>query len=615
MAHRWLSIVAACALLASCASAAPAPPSSVRGGIEVAGGSARADVAPYRASRALVIGIDDYTRAPKLTGAVRDARAVKSMLERHGFTVDAILENDEATGDAVRSWLGDRYPALLGPEDRVVIYFAGHGVSTGSGDSRLGYLLPVAADPREPRRAGISMRELVDWFQDYPAKHVLFVADACYSGLALSSRSAPLSPSTENYIRVVSSSRARIVMTAGGEGEQTLELRGRGLFTTFFIDAIEGKGDADHNGVVTTDEIYTFVRPRVIEAAQVELKARQTPQIGRIGEGEVVFIPGGARPWGSREGPVVVSNLPWRGAAPFPVRPGLMARRPPVDHSAEGARARGEAYEALVDRLEASHESERAELQLDLNTLWREKMEAERSEAEEAHQQAHRAWVADGRQGAEPLVGGFMALAYYSEEILRARLDAFLKEHPTHPRNDEVLFELGYIEDRSGDSGAAVDVYRRLITHYPRSAVAADAHLEIGRNHLARGDHALARVAFEAARELGDARGQLVAQYMLAWCDYHGGRLEPGIASLKTVFERSREMAADREIVRLGEEALGDLTWFFVASGDTGAAVTYFERTVGREVASRYATRMSELARDRGSGPTPTGGHTDDGTR
>jgi len=260
-----------------------APPGG-QGGLE---GTVRV----YNRSFAVVIGIDAYQSpdVPKLTGAVRDARNVAAELTKQGFEVKVLL-NEKANGARIREVLGDELPNQIGPEDRVLVYYAGHGVSTGEGDAAVGYLVPVDGSRARPRSRGISMTELTGWFNEYKSKHVMFVADACYSGLALSTRAMGLSPALADYLRQITNKRVRMVMTAGGSGQEANEYEGEGLFTRFFLEAIRGSADSDHDGIVTSAEIEAYVKPGVAQAALTYLRAEQTPLVGRRGEGEFVFL-------------------------------------------------------------------------------------------------------------------------------------------------------------------------------------------------------------------------------------------------------------------------------------------------------------------------------------
>ena len=96
----------------------------------------------YGASKALVIGIDEYTNGwPRLSMAVRDAEEIAKTFENRGFEV-TLLKN--LSGDDLRRALRKFY-ALQGddPEARLFVWFAGHG-HTEDGE---GYIVPADAPP------------------------------------------------------------------------------------------------------------------------------------------------------------------------------------------------------------------------------------------------------------------------------------------------------------------------------------------------------------------------------------------------------------------------------------------------------------------------------------
>ena len=143
----------------------------------------------YAQSHAVVIGIDAYEHADDLGGAERDAQRVASQLKQRGFKVTLLL-GAQASAQRLRAVLAEELPSVAGERDRVFVYFAGHGVSKLRGRTQNGYLLPSSADPKRPTSTGgLSMTEMVDWFRDYESRQIMFVADACYSGLALRARS------------------------------------------------------------------------------------------------------------------------------------------------------------------------------------------------------------------------------------------------------------------------------------------------------------------------------------------------------------------------------------------------------------------------------------------
>lgn len=261
-----------------------AQPSGQRG----AGGIAPASVGSYRNSWAVVIGINRYTKAPRLNYAVNDAKSVVAAVQQLGFPSDkivAILDRD-ATKQRIEQVL---YGTLrqASPEDRLFVFFAGHGVTAAlprGGEE--GYLLPVDGDPDDLPLTAISMEEIARIARRVPAKHILFAVDACYSGFAIS-RDVPPTKVDTMYLDVVTKEPAVQIITAGRKGEPVLEEEGHGLFTRRLLSGMSGLADTDHNGVITGQELATWLESRVIRDSQ----SRQHPQYSRLdGEGQFVFV-------------------------------------------------------------------------------------------------------------------------------------------------------------------------------------------------------------------------------------------------------------------------------------------------------------------------------------
>ena len=109
---------------------------------------------------AIVIGIDQYEKAPLLKYAVADAKAVEDLLVQQGFEV-AALYNERATRQAILKELGDKLVRTVGEQDRVVVFFAGHGETYKvKGGSRMGYLIPVEGVPNLLSSTAISIVNL-----------------------------------------------------------------------------------------------------------------------------------------------------------------------------------------------------------------------------------------------------------------------------------------------------------------------------------------------------------------------------------------------------------------------------------------------------------------------
>src|SRR5512145_2816479 len=93
---------------------------------------------------AYVVGIDAYQRVAPLRTAVADAELIAAELARiHHFETGALLRN--ATGAQLHEWLAGMR-ASVRADDRVIVYFAGHGIAADGDDGPAGYLVPADAD-------------------------------------------------------------------------------------------------------------------------------------------------------------------------------------------------------------------------------------------------------------------------------------------------------------------------------------------------------------------------------------------------------------------------------------------------------------------------------------
>ena len=250
-------------------------------------------------SWAVVIGIDDYVHEPPLKYAEDDAREMATVLGQLGFQVLTPLYNEAATRDAILDLLqGELGSTKVGNQDRVVVYFSGHGVTWGSEPSKLGYLMPVEGQRAKPYQKGISMQELAGIANAIRAKQVLFLIDACYGGIAGGrEKGEDLPVMTDMYLKQIQREKGRWLMTAGGADQEALELgaKGHGAFTYFILEGLGERRSADQlypEFLITTSELFQFVKPRVYEQAQF-LGKRQVPELWNLSvgdKGELVFV-------------------------------------------------------------------------------------------------------------------------------------------------------------------------------------------------------------------------------------------------------------------------------------------------------------------------------------
>ena len=218
----------------------------------------------YGNYHALVIGNDMYRTLPRLGTAVGDAEAVAKELERNYHFNVRLLTN--ANEEDIIGALSDLRRELAW-DDNLLIYYAGHGWYDR--DAEQGYWLPV--DASEDNQAHwISNADITNALKALKAKHILVVADSCYSGTL--ARNANISLRGIDYIERIVKKKARTVLTSGGL-EPVLDAGGEGhsVFARAFLAALE-----ENDGVIDGQEVFRRLRDPVVA------NAPQTPEYGEI---------------------------------------------------------------------------------------------------------------------------------------------------------------------------------------------------------------------------------------------------------------------------------------------------------------------------------------------
>ena len=182
----------------------------------------------YSTSWALIVGINDYQSIRDLNYGVEDALAVKNLLiNDYNFPREnvKVLTDSDATRYNIKKEF-DKIVRNSAKEDRVVFYFAGHGETetVGLEEKKMGYLMPVEGELDNKYMTAIPMSELKQIANMSKAKHMLFMVDACYGGLAAVNTRGLTNTEAPDYIDVISSDFSRQIITAGG-AEQEVQSR------------------------------------------------------------------------------------------------------------------------------------------------------------------------------------------------------------------------------------------------------------------------------------------------------------------------------------------------------------------------------------------------------
>ena len=227
---------------------------------------------------ALVIGIQDYKFLPKLQTAKKDAAVVAQVLEnKYDFKVKRLFDS---TRRQILLALSD-YRKRLTVKDNLLIYYAGHGWLDEEADT--GYWLPVNAAP-DNDVDWVSLNTITASIRAIQSKHVMIVADSCYSGKL--TRSIHIRRKSANYFERMVKKRTRVVLTSGGL-EPVLDSGGsdgHSVFASAFLNALQS-----NRGIIDGTMLFTQIRRPVM------LRASQTPEYSDIRKaghegGDFIFV-------------------------------------------------------------------------------------------------------------------------------------------------------------------------------------------------------------------------------------------------------------------------------------------------------------------------------------
>ncbi len=242
----------------------------------------------YYKSWAVVIAVENYLLAPKLTGAIEDGKVVASALRQVGFEEVIELYDKDASFRRLQQTLSDFLPRKVGRQDRLVIYFVGYGgVVQDSSGKDLGYLVPWDAQVGNIPKS-ITFEQLKEFSRRTASKHTLFLFDVGLRGwevtaaqqLSLEGRVAPEDDMEKRAVQI---------LTAGDKGESVSRQNGRSLFAATLAQGMSGGADLDKNGWLMASELGRFA----VEQIKAKTKDAQHPLFAQIeGDGDTILIEG-----------------------------------------------------------------------------------------------------------------------------------------------------------------------------------------------------------------------------------------------------------------------------------------------------------------------------------
>ncbi len=232
-----------------------------------------------------VVGVDKYKNKDlNLDFCVADAKAVLdsfSSARKSPFKKRETYElyDEKATREGIYDLLKglEKVPA----QDSVVLFFAGHGETSGDTWYFVPYELESLENKKLLEKKGVSSRKLKEYIKKIGAKHIFLSLDACKSGAAYNEYDEY---DDQRRLALLSHYAGIHIAAAAGKEQRAAELRlyGHGLFTYVLLKGLRGEADIKPpDGGIWVKETMDYIRqemPNVIKECNLRQDCNLDPQ-------------------------------------------------------------------------------------------------------------------------------------------------------------------------------------------------------------------------------------------------------------------------------------------------------------------------------------------------
>ena len=263
------------------------------------------------------------------------------------------------------------------------------------------------------------------------------------------------------------------------------------------------------------------------------------------------------------------------------------------------AEKRDEAIKLLRQDMDAGLKANRDNILLRLGQLYAEKyMELSYNETELYSEQL-REWEKQklvDKNAAKPVSDTSRSQRYLKDAL--GLFYSLEREYPHHPKIDEVIFFIGFVEMESGNVKKGSAYLERVIRQYPRSRKYDEAVVYLADNYF---DSHRFREAYGKYRILLSRKDSALyhyALYKMAWCELNTGGQRQALNDMKGLIS-SLEGTTDKAKFNLREQAIKDLVVFYGEVGAVDEAYAYFETAVGKQKALENLKLIADILRSK----------------
>lgn len=225
---------------------------------------------------AIIIANENYKRVPNVPHAINDGIIFKKyLLSTFGIPEENIEYLEDASLNDIKyafANISQKCEAFKN-QYSVIVYYAGHGVPDDK--SSEAYLLPIDGFGTDPS-SGLKLDDVYETLATMPAKSVIVLLDACFSGakrdggMLMSSRGITIKPKMQVP-------EGKLIVISATSDDQTafpIEEQKHGLFTYTLLKKIQ-----ETEGDITWGELVDYVT-ETVKSRSIDLTGKlQSPTV------------------------------------------------------------------------------------------------------------------------------------------------------------------------------------------------------------------------------------------------------------------------------------------------------------------------------------------------
>lgn len=228
---------------------------------------------------AVLVGNNRYvTPIPALETPIADVSRIAELL-RTRFGYEARIVKDAGKAAIIEAL--NQIAAQAGPEDSVLLFYAGHGYLLD--EVRMGYWIPVDASVKTAQ-GWISNSDISKLLAAIPARQVILISDSCYSGSL--TKEQKVSQSKVLDVNEVLRQRSVLVLSSGADEPVSDEGKeGHSIFAWNLIKTLQATGSLTPGA-----KVWSSVRSGVSDEYPQEPQYGAVVSAGHVDGGDYLFL-------------------------------------------------------------------------------------------------------------------------------------------------------------------------------------------------------------------------------------------------------------------------------------------------------------------------------------